>query len=63
MTIARIKTQQAHDFALAIVSDITAYINSHRAEYLLYLAKTGQVDPKYECGSVTVEHKGDKMYE
>ncbi|MDE6618528.1 MAG: hypothetical protein K2K13_05850 [Clostridiales bacterium] len=48
MTKATINTKQAHEFALAFVSDISNYIRAHEAEYLAYLEATGQADDSYQ---------------
>ena len=60
MTRVTINSQQAHNFALAIVSDISAYIEQHRAEYLAYLAATGQADERYQCKSEAAEYTEDE---
>lgn len=47
MGTAKINASQAHEFALAFVSDISEYIRAHEAEYLAYLERTGQADDSY----------------
>lgn len=48
MTATRINAAQAHELALAFVSEISDYIRAHEAEYLAYLERTGQADDNYQ---------------
>ena len=63
MTTPIINAKQAHDLALAFVSDISDYIRAHEAEYLAYLERTGQADENYRPSNTGAAgfnaHKGE----
>ncbi len=48
MAINRMSEAQAKEFAYAFVAVIPSYIENHKAEYLAYLAATGQADEYYQ---------------